>query len=375
MSSTGALLPAWGHHVEAEFLFVALYFLAFALGLAASIPLSRRIAHRWNERYPWATANGIAAAALLCLAASSPPASPLWRLPCLAALGLSCGLFFHMLMPALGPTYAFYPAAAVNLAGASFVLGSALLALLVAGTFYVYTVPSILVFLALVPGFFAGKCLLRPAEPAILPGFVASRFSWTRTWADLRSPATVLFALVLLFQTGNEWTIAGWLPLYLVQRLGVSPASGLLLLALYWAAVLVGRALTQFLLDRLPHGRILAGSLFMALLGTLALATTRHPAGAGVALVLVGLGFAAVYPLVMESIGRRFAAVHPGVFSGVFLLAVFGGLLAPFTVGLMAHRWGMGVLPVIPLAGTVMVGLLVLAIRLEALLTGEAVAG
>ena len=54
-------------------------------------------------------------------------------------------------------------------------------------------------------------------------------------------PAAVLLALLLFFQLGNEWALAGWLALFLTQRLGISPAAALLMLALYWLALLVGR--------------------------------------------------------------------------------------------------------------------------------------
>ena len=58
----------------------------------------------------------------------------------------------------------------------------------------------------------------------------------------------MLFSLVLFFQFGNEWAIAGWLPLFLSQRLGMSPADSVLILALYWMALLVGRLVAQWML-------------------------------------------------------------------------------------------------------------------------------
>ena len=54
-----------------------------------------------------------------------------------------------------------------------------------------------------------------------------------QAFADFRSLAAVLFALLLFVQFGNEWAIAGWLPLFLIQRLGISPESSLMLLAAY----------------------------------------------------------------------------------------------------------------------------------------------
>ena len=83
--------------------------------------------------------------------------------------------------------------------------------------------------------------------------------------AELKTPAAVLLSLLLFFQLGNEWAIAGWLPLYLSQRLGMSPESSLLLLALYWFALLIGRAISQWMLPRVAHSRMLTGSVVAAL--------------------------------------------------------------------------------------------------------------
>ena len=44
---------------------------------------------------------------------------------------------------------------------------------------------------------------------------------------SFRSPGAVLFALLLFIQFGNEWSIAGWLPLFLIRRSwGPLPTSG-----------------------------------------------------------------------------------------------------------------------------------------------------
>src|ERR1039457_7733027 len=118
-------------------------------------------------------------------------------------------------------------------------------------------------------------------------------------------PYTTLFRS-LFFQFGNEWSIAGWLPLFLIRRLGISPADSLLLLALYWAALLVGRIVSQLLLKRMSHGLLLIGSIVSALLGTIVLASTNNRFGAVMGILFVGGGFASVYPLGTEKIAHRF---------------------------------------------------------------------
>ena len=100
------------------------------------------------------------------------------------------------------------------------------------------------------------------------------------------------------------------------------------------------------------HGRLLMGSVLAALFGCLILFFTnnalrrRRPA-----CFFLGAGYASIYPLVAEAIGRRFPYYHPGFFNGIFSLALVGGLLAPATLGYAAARWGVGVVIGIPLSG------------------------
>ncbi len=271
-------------------------------------------------------------------------------------LGAAAALLNASLFHAISPLYRRDPAATVNLGGILLGLGCVATALLVAGTFYVYTVPSILVFLAAIPGFFAIAC--RRARFA--PVERGSERPLRGVRDDFKDPVAVLFSLLLFFQFGNEWSIAGWLPIFTIHRLGVSPRTALAMLALYWSALLLGRILAQAVLGRVRHMRLLFGSAVAALFGCLLLAFTTNRTGAGVAILLIGFGFASIYPLVVEKIGRRFTYYHPGFYNGIFSFALTGGLLAPWLLGYFAELAGIQAIMVIPALGTCIVVALVL---------------
>jgi FHS family glucose/mannose:H+ symporter-like MFS transporter len=285
-------------------------------------------------------------------------------------LGVSAGLLISALFNAVAAIYRHDPAATVNIAGLLFGLGSFTMALMLAGTFNIYTVPSILILLSFVPGLFAGfyaRTKLRLDLPRHRP-------TWKEAWSDFRSPTAILFALLLFFQFGNEWSVAGWLPIFLVQRLGLSPARSLLLLALYWLALVVGRVAAQFLLLRFRHTYLLTASVVAALFGCVVLSLTTNVFGAVSGILFLGGGFAMVYPLVVEKIGIRFPYFQPTLFNGIFSFAMLGGLLAPWSVGIFADLWGIGVAMMLPLLGTCMVFLLLSLIWLETKLSGRGAA-
>jgi fucose permease len=236
----------------------------------------------------------------------------------------------------------------------------------VAGTFYVYTVPSIVFLLAMVPLLLTGRygrARLESPPPVLQPPV-------DQVLADFRNPAAVLLSLLLFFQFGNEWAIAGWLPIFLIQRIGTSPATAIWMLSLFWTALLAGRVLAQPVLPRLDHRKFLLMSVLSAMFGCLMLRFTNNAFGAGVGVLLAGIGFAAIYPLVVEMIGARFPYYHPGIFNGIFSIAVTGGFLAPATLGYFASWLGVSVVMWLPMAGAFLVFFIVLLIWLEARLSG-----
>jgi fucose permease len=361
MSFLGAILPAWDYHLRSEFFTISYYFLAMNAGMLVSVPLARRLLRTRTIGWVLILASALAAASFFYLAAVGPPRYFGWRAGGTFGMGVAAGLLNAALFTAVSPVYRRDPAATINLAGLLFGLGCLAVSLLVAGTFHVYTTGSILILLGLLPASLAAKYARWKHHEDTAPQTPPLR----RALYDFQSPAAVLFALLLFFQFGNEWSIAGWLPLFLAQRLGASPADCVLMLGLYWLALTLGRIAAQFVLPRVHHGKLLMASVVGALFGCTILSLTEGMFGASAGIVITGLGFAAIYPLVVEKIGRRFSYYHPGLFNGLFSLAVTGGLLAPASLGWTTSWFGVSSVMMLPLAGSCAVFILLVVIFLE----------
>jgi fucose permease len=372
MSFLGAILPAWGYHLRANFSEVGDYFLSLNLGFLLSVVASHFLLSRRSTKMKLVIANALACGGFLFLALFSPPMAVRWRFLGLLWIGASAGLLHSGMFQAVSPLYQQDRAATVNLAGVTFGLGCLITALLVWGTYYVYTVPSILILFALVPGFFAGFS----AKAKLPPSPVGYSIPTSQVWRAFKTPGTMLFTLLLFFQCANEWSIAGWLALFLIRRLGISPEASLLLLALYWSVLLLGRIVSQLVIKRLSHTVLLLSSIGSALFGTVLLEWTDNLFGAVMGILFIGAGFASIYPLVMARIGHRFPDYHPGLYSGLFSFALAGGLLAPWTLGYFVESSGIQAVMILPMLGTCMVFVLLLLILLEAKLSGfEGVSG
>lgn len=364
----GAILPAWGYHRDpADFTAVGNYFLSLAVGIVAAMFFSPRLMRRKGLNFLLVFACSVSCVALGYLAIVSPPASSWWRVVGLTVLGAGAGLLNVGLFHALSGSYSRDAATTVYKGGIWYGLGCLAATTLVGGTFYVYTVPSILIVMALVPLLFAIFYARMPALPAVERAHPTMR----QAVEDFRSPGAILFALLLCCQFGNEWSIAGWLPILLIRRIGLSPKQALFILGLYWLFLLGGRLAIVAVLPRLRQGKLLLASAISALFGCLILYLTNNAFGAESGIFFLGAGYASIYPLVAEAIGRRFPYYHPGMSSGIFSLALLGGLLAPATLGYAAASLGVGVVIGIPLIGTVMVAVLLSLIWLESKVTGR----
>lgn len=367
MSSFGALLPVWGYHLESHFIAVGNYFLSLNVGLLLAVWAGAIVLRRRGMVFAMVFASALACAAFLILAATSPPAWPVWRALGLVCMGFSAGLLNQAAFHAISPLYEYDRAATVTFAGTLYGLGCMLTALLMASTYNVYTTSSVLVILAAVPGFFIGIY-----SRAKFPREIVFRPAPLRdVLLDFKNPGAVLFSLLLFFQFANEWSIAGWLPLFLIRRLGISPEGALFMLALYWGALLVSRLAAQLLLERVSYGYMLVISIVLALFGCILLSYTTNRFGANTGILFIGCGFASIYPLVVEKVGHCFTYYHPGFYNGIFSFAFTGALLAPCVIGYLAQFWEIRVAMLVPLLGTIMVLLLFVLILIESKLSVE----
>jgi FHS family glucose/mannose:H+ symporter-like MFS transporter len=362
MGFLGAILLSWEHHLSAEYDVIARYFLGLITGLIASVWISPRLMETKGIGWTLSFACALAGTAFLYLAFVSPPFSPWWRVAGLTLIGGAAGILHTAIFHAVSPMYRHNPAATVNIAGMLFGLGCLADAVLISGAYFLYSAAALQAWIAVIPaafGWMYWKSIFNlepiPHQPAPAAFLVT-----------LKNPGAVLLALLLFFQLGNEWSVAGWLPLFLSQRLGVSPSTALWMLGLYWAALLIGRVVAQWFLPRVRHSRLLLGCVVLSMFGSVVLSATNNSFGAISAILMLGCSFAPIYPLVVEKIGYRFPYYHPGFYNGLFSFALAGGLLAPCLLGLVAAQWGVGMVMTLPLAGSAVVFLLLVLIWLEA---------
>jgi len=177
--------------------------------------------------------------------------------------------------------------------------------------------------------------------------------------------ATVALGALFFLYVGAENSVGGWAA-ELAKRTNASGGTLWVIAPMFfWGGLLLGRALVPLLSLRKREKVLITSGLMTGLAGTTLLLMVRTFPGVAACVALSGLGFAAVYPVLVTWTAKRFGARARRFGNVMFALAGLGGAVMPWLVGIFSTRLGslQAGLVVTVVSCCVMVGLLVLIPR------------
>jgi MFS transporter, FHS family, glucose/mannose:H+ symporter len=172
--------------------------------------------------------------------------------------------------------------------------------------------------------------------------------------------AAVLLGSFFFLYVGSESSVGGWVAA-LAKRMGGSRAELWALEPMFfWGGLIAGRVLAPIVLRHLKEEKLLAAGLAVGAAGDVALLQMRNFKGVAACGVVIGLSFAAIYPILVASLVRAFGGSARRIGSAMFATASLGGAVMPWLVGVISTRaGGLRAGLVAPLAGCIiMLGLL-----------------
>ncbi len=142
-----------------------------------------------------------------------------------------------------------------------------------------------------------------------------------------------------------EFSVGIWTVSMLVESRGIAKEAAGNWISLYYGGILGGRILTGFVSDRLGNRRMIRIGLATAAAGCILLILRFTDWLALPGLLLLGLGFAPVYPCLMHETPKRFDdATYHRVIGLSVGAACIGGSVLPGLVGVLASAWTLEVL-------------------------------
>ncbi len=176
----------------------------------------------------------------------------------------------------------------------------------------------------------------------------------------LRYPILWLLSMVLFFQSGLEGIINNWSTTYMQEVLGYVPQRTLLGLTVYMASLTVMRIFLGVLLTARTSRWFLFGGMILMTLGGILWLSAHTYALSLTALVLLGAGFAGVFPIILSEVGARFPTFSGTAFSFALVFSIFGNWTSNYLTTLTGHQYGMASMPVLLMSWIVILFLLVI---------------
>ncbi len=169
-----------------------------------------------------------------------------------------------------------------------------------------------------------------------------------------------ILGLFLFFQSALEGVTNNWITSFLQADDKMSSSAALLTLSSFVLSLTVGRIFLSGLLRKIAPLKVLFLSAFILLGGSFVLSTTSDLLLLRLGIILLGLGSAAGFPVILGFAAQVHDEIRGAAFSFVFVIALIGNILANYLTGLISDQFGMFVIPWILVASAV--GVLVIAL-------------
>lgn len=358
MALLGAILPSLAQRLRFDVADIGTLFLVMNFAMLGCSSIVGLVIDHYGIRLPLAAGAVLVSAALAVIASAGTFTALLPAVLLLGAGGGALNAGTNTLIADLHDDTQ-RKTAALNLLGVFFGFGALLLPFTIGALIATFGIAELLLAASvLCAGVAVYTALLRfpvPKQPHRLPVGDMPRF--------LRSPAVLLMAGLLFFQSGIEFTLGGFISTYLTRGQALSIQHASWILAGYWAAVISARILTsRVLLKADPHRVVLLAALLAC--GAVSLAgLLSNRALASAAIIGTGLALAPIYPTVLGIAGSRYREHSGTVFGILFTIALCGGMLLPWISGELAQNTGLRAVFAVVAASFAMVALLSAALR------------
>jgi fucose permease len=167
----------------------------------------------------------------------------------------------------------------------------------------------------------------------------------------LRHPQVWLSALLFFLYVGAETSLGTWTYTLLTESRGVDKALAGFFAGSYWFTFTVGRIVAGLIANKIGGNKLVKGGLIGALLGTWLLIWNPFVLANVIAVGIIGLSIAPIFPAMMSGtkirVGDHFAANTIGM---QMTATGLGTAVIPSLMGVLARRVSLEIIPIFLLA-------------------------
>lgn len=172
----------------------------------------------------------------------------------------------------------------------------------------------------------------------------------------LRKRDLLLLSFILFFQSGIEGSTNNWTVTYLSNK-DFSREIALMSITVMVASLTGARIILAWILKKVKPNSVLTYSLLLALIGYLLLITPNNTTVI-LGMILIGLGTASTFPVILARIGTLYASLSGTAFSIALVMALIGNNIINSMTGIFAGEIAPFMYPLLMIASIIVILLL-----------------
>jgi len=163
----------------------------------------------------------------------------------------------------------------------------------------------------------------------------------------LRQIKVWLSILIFFLYVGAEISMGTWIYTLLTESRNVSEQAAGFWTGSFWATFTLGRILAGIYAKRLGIHILVQGGITLALVGVITLWWHPFQAANLLAVALIGIAMAPIFPAMMSGTSQRVGAHYAANTIGIQMAATgLGGAVIPSLIGVLADRFSLEIIPV-----------------------------
>lgn len=166
----------------------------------------------------------------------------------------------------------------------------------------------------------------------------------------IRIKGVKMTLIAFLFYCGVESTVGLWGASYLVGAKGMTAETAALWVSLYYGGITVGRLITGFITLKVNNRILILAGQIIAVSGGVIMLLPLPDIASMIGLILIGVGFAPVYPGLIHETPHRFGKANSAKLIGYQMAVAYTGTtFLPPLFGILASQWSIQLFPVVVL--------------------------
>ncbi len=168
-----------------------------------------------------------------------------------------------------------------------------------------------------------------------------------KAFALIKESSLILLGFILFFESGIEGSVNNWATTFLSKAGNIDSENALYTLTVLAISLTITRLILGGLLKKIPSYIVLYSCIISAAIGSLILYFGSGISSSIIAMIFLGIGFSAAFPVILGYIGDIYSNLSGTAFSIALVIALVGNTLMNYSIGVISQSYGIQNFPIV----------------------------